>query len=336
VHSALSRKRTMSPTVSVIVTVFNESASLPGLLDSLALQTRLPDEIVIVDGGSRDDTLEILERYAARGELPLRVHSRPGANISQGRNAAIDAAQGSLIAVTDAGVRLSPNWLEELVCPLVEDPDVHIVSGFFAPAPQTPFEVAMGATVLPTLSEVDPATFLPSSRSVAFRKTAWEAVGGYPEWLDYCEDLLLDLELRCRYGPFAFAPRALVYFRPRSDIRSFFSQYCRYARGDGKADLWRKRHTVRYSTYCFAVPALLLMAWLHSAWWLLGFLIGGALYTAGPYRRLATMMRGLRTSERLYAIAMVPCIRVIGDVAKMIGYPVGWVWRLRHLKEIPR
>ena len=50
----------------------------------------------------------------------------------------------------------------------------------------------------PTRDEVDPATFLPSSRSVAFRKAAWAAVGGYPEWLDYCEDLVFDLSLRER------------------------------------------------------------------------------------------------------------------------------------------
>ena len=63
---------------------------------------------------------------------------------------------------------------------------------------------------------VDPERFLPSSRSVAFLKADWAACDGYPEWLDYCEDLVYDLALRERYGQFAFAPRALVHFRPRS------------------------------------------------------------------------------------------------------------------------
>lgn len=326
----------MSLTASVIVTVFNEGAAILSLLDSLARQSRLPDEVVIVDGGSRDDTLEVLERYVARGELPLRIYSRPGANISQGRNAAIATARGPIIAVTDAGVRLSSNWLQELVRPFEQDSNVHVVSGFFIPDPQTPFEVAMGATVLPSLSDVDPRTFLPSSRSVAFRKAAWEAIGGYPEWLDYCEDLILDFELRDRYGLFAYAPRALAYFRPRSNMRSFFIQYYRYARGDGKADLWRKRHAIRYLTYGLAVPVLFLLSLYHSPWWLLGFLVGGTIYMAVPYRRLAKMMNGLSLGQKLHAIAMVPCIRVVGDVAKMIGYPAGWAWRLRYRKEIPQ
>lgn len=326
----------MSLKVSVIATVFNEGASLPRLLDALATQTRSPDEVVIVDGGSSDNTLALLERHARQGGMSLRVYSRPGTNISQGRNAAIAAAHGDIIAVTDAGVDLVPEWLAELVRPYERDPDVHVVSGFFVAAPQTPFEVAMGATVLPTLSNVDPATFLPSSRSLSFRKEAWAAVGGYPEWLDYCEDLILDLELRDRFGSFAFAPRAVARFRPRPNLKAFFTQYYRYARGDGKADLWRKRHAIRYVTYGLVVPALLLLAVLNSPWWLLGLAAGVVVYMAAPYRRLVGMASGLSWGERIYAMAMVPCIRVVGDVAKMIGYPVGWAWRLRHRQEIPR
>jgi hypothetical protein len=47
-------------------------------------------------------------------------------------------------------------------------------------------------------------------------------------------------------------------------------------------------------------------------------------------------MRDLWWAAKLYAIALVPLIRVVGDVAKMIGYPAGWMWRLRHRDEVPR
>ena len=196
-----------------------------------------------------------------------------------------------------------------------------------------PHSVACSVTVLPAVTDITPKTFLPSSRSVAFRKTAWAAIGGYPEWLDYCEDVIFDLELYKRYGPFHFAPRALVYFRPRSNMQSFFTQYYRYARGDGKADLWPKRHAIRYLTYLLAFPALVFLSARSSPWWLIGLLAGGIAYTRQPYRRLVKMLRDLTWNQKLYAIALVPTIRLMGDVAKMLGYPAGWMWRLRHRRE---
>lgn len=323
----------MTASVSVIATVLNEGHSIARLLDSLAAQSRRPDEVVIADGGSSDDTLAVLAQYAARGQLPLRVLSLPGSNISEGRNAAIAAAGGEIIVSTDAGVRLTEDWLRTLVAPFA-DPEVHVVAGFFHPDPHTPFEIAMGATVLPARSDVSADDFLPSSRSVTFRKTAWQAVGGYPVWLDYCEDLVFDLKLRDRFGPFTFAPEAVVRFRPRSSLRAFTRQYYRYARGDGKADLWRKRHAVRYWTYLVALPGLLALSLGHSPLWLGVLLAGAAAYTFRPYQRLAGSMGLLSPAQKLYAVALVPCIRLVGDVAKMIGYPVGWAWRLRYRNTI--
>lgn len=313
--------------VSVIATVKNEAQTVHRLLDSLATQTRPPDEVIVVDGGSTDGTVEVLEEYAAGGALPLKVLVRPGTNISQGRNAAIAEATGEIIASTDAGVRLSPEWLEELVSPFREG--VHVVSGFFAPDPQSVFETAMGATVLPVVADVNPEKFLPSSRSVAFRKEAWERVGGYPEWLDYCEDLVFDFKLR-DLGPFAFAPRALAYFRPRTSLAAFFQQYYRYARGDGKANLWQVRHAIRYSTYLIAAPAIFVLGlWRTTLWWLPSP-IGGAVMLWTPYKRLWPMIKGYSFADKVKAILWVPIIRVTGDIAKMVGYPVGVLWRLRR------
>ncbi|MCK6624569.1 MAG: glycosyltransferase [Anaerolineae bacterium] len=322
--------------ISVICTVLNEGPAIQKLLDSLAGQTRPADEIIFVDGGSTDETVAILQAFAARRHLPLRVMVAPGANISRGRNLAIEAAAGPIIASTDAGVRLDPCWLEELLKPFQANPQTAVVSGFFVPDPQTAFEVAMGATVLPVLADINPATFLPSSRSIAFLKSSWQAAGRYPEWLDYCEDLIFDLRLRDEVGPFAFAPRAVVYFRPRSTLRAFFKQYYQYARGDGKADLWRKRHAIRYFTYLGALPLLLVLMALVSPWWgLVGALLGGWGMFYPPYRRLPSLWRRLSTVQKLQAVGWIPLIRITGDVAKMLGYPAGWKWRLARLATQP-
>jgi len=314
--------------VSVICTVLNEGAAIQKLLDSLAGQTRQPDEVVFVDGGSTDDTVARLEAFAAAQPFPVRIIVESGANISRGRNTAIQAAAGPIIASTDAGVRLDPGWLAALTAPFAAPNPPQVVSGWFVPDPQSAFEVAMGATVLPRLSDINPETFLPSSRSVAFRKSAWQAAGGYPEWLDYCEDLIFDFRLRDETGPFAFAPQAVAHFRPRSSLRAFYRQYYQYARGDGKADLWRKRHAIRYLTYLAGIPLLTALgAWVWRGWWLVAALLGffGLFFT--PYRRLVRQWGRLSAAEKAQAAAWVPVIRVTGDVAKMVGYPVGLAWR---------
>ena len=325
--------------VTVIATVLNEGQTLERLLQSLEAQTRRPDEVVIADGGSTDGTLDVLRTWAASGRLPLRFLEKPGANISAGRNAAIAAATGDVIASTDAGVRLESDWLERLTSPFEGEQArrfVAAVSGWFIADPQTPFETAMGATVLPNLREIKPEQFLPSSRSVAFHRVGWEAANGYPEWLDYCEDLVFDFRLRALYGSFLFVPEAVAHFRPRGTLRSFFKQYYHYARGDGKADLWRRRHAIRYLTYLVAVPGLMLLALFHSPWWGLALLAGAIAYLATPYRRLGPMLTPYRPLDRLTAVFWVPVIRVVGDVAKMIGYPVGlaWRWQNRHRPQV--
>jgi glycosyltransferase involved in cell wall biosynthesis len=329
--------------VSVICTVLNEGKNVRRLLESLAAQTRQPDEIVIVDGGSTDETVSVLRSatsglYADQGGdiVPVKVIVEPGANISRGRNVAAAAAIGDVIVSTDAGVWLSSNWLEALTAPYETERAPEVVSGVFKPDADSVFEIAMSATVLPTIEELQPESFLPSSRSVAFTKNAWAVVGGYPEWLDYCEDLIFDLRLKEHFSPFGFAPSAVAHFRPRGSLRAFFRQYFRYARGDGKADLWRKRHLVRYVSYLVGLPLLLLAALYVSPWLALGGAVFGFVgHTYVPYRRLSAWMGRLSWRQRVAAVLWVPLIRAVGDVAKMLGYPVGWLWRLRHWRDHP-
>ena len=317
--------------ISVICTVLNEAQAVGRLLDGLLAQTRPPDEVVIVDGGSSDGTPAVILSYADR--LPLKLQEARGANISRGRNLAVKRSSGDVIASTDAGVRLPPDWLERLTAPFTNLPPEDLragnyaVAGFFSPDPQSAFELSLGATTLPLVEEINPQTFLPSSRSVAFSRGAFEDSGGYPEWLDYSEDLLFDFGLIDSCGGFAWTPDATVHFRPRSSLRKFFRQYYLYARGDGKADLWRKRHLVRYLTYLVALPILLALAVLHHPLWLVLLVAGGLAYCWRPFSRLRAQWSGYSFGQRLWATLLIPMIRVTGDVAKMIGYPVGRRWR---------
>jgi glycosyltransferase involved in cell wall biosynthesis len=311
--------------VSLVTTVLNEADQLPEFLESIRNQDLLPSEIIIVDGGSTDGTLEVLEEW--RNRLPLTVVSQPGANISTGRNIGIATASSEIIAVTDAGVTLAPDWLQHLVAPFTQTLiPVDAVGGFFVPDSRNSFEAALAATTLPDVEEIDPDAFLPSSRSFAFRRRWFEAGVRYPQWLDYCEDLLFDLRLKRAGAKFSFQPRAIVYFRPRSGVAEFWRQYYRYARGDGRAGLFWRRHAIRYLTYLVLIPSFFLS---RSRLWRTLIVIGGVAYMRRPFRRLVRWeCPSVPAAVPLLGLSVA--LRAIGDLAKMAGYPAGLWWRARR------
>ena len=316
--------------VSIVCTVRDEADNIAALLDSMLAQTHPADEIVINDCGSRDATPAIVTRYIAAGHRIRLIYG--GHNIPSGRNNAIAHADAPIIACTDAGLTLDPRWLERIVAP-IECGAAELVGGFFRPEPRSLFELVLGATNYREPQEIDPATFLPFGKSVAFRKDAWARVGGYPEWASHCEDILFDLALRRTGARCVFAPDALVLFQPRGSLRSFARQYFLYARGDGVANVWPRRHAIRYVIYIVAT-ALLLGA--HRRPWLLALALpGGLAYSRAPLRRLHARAPALAPRELLAAAALIPIIRLVGDLAKMLGYPAGvWCrWRSAELRS---
>jgi hypothetical protein len=122
----------------------------------------------------------------------------------------------------------------------------------------------------------------------------------------------------------------VAHFRPRGSLRSFFRQYYLYARGDGKANLWLKRHLIRYGTYLVALPLLLRMIWRGKRLGWLGLFAGGFVYCLRPAQRLWPQTSSWRLWPRVRVFALIPIIRLVGDAAKMIGYPVGVWWRFRR------
>src|SRR6266540_3302870 len=191
---------------AIIVTVLNEARHIRELLTSLESQTRIPEVIVITDGGSTDGTQEMLQDFASTTQLPFHWEVVPG-NRSRGRNAAIRLAHADAIAVTDVNV-LESHWFERIVEPL-ERGDADVVAGWYAPIGDTPRERAMGCMTLYSIEQIEPGSFVPASRSIAFTRAAWERVGGYEEQLDAAEDTYLVLAM-LRGGRRPTDPRNLV------------------------------------------------------------------------------------------------------------------------------
>jgi glycosyltransferase involved in cell wall biosynthesis len=304
--------------VSLISTVKDCVEDVDAFLASLASQTRMPDEVVIVDGGSSDGTAE---RFGDADGISLIVE--PGANIARGRNVALAAAAHDVIAVTDADCVLEPSWLEELLKPMEAGADVSM--GFYEPVIDTFFDACMAAVNLPgDAAEIDESRFNPSGRSVAYRRDAIDAVGGYPEWLAIGEDMWVDLRWRERGLDMRFAPEAIVRWRLRDGPASTWRQYFRYARGDAQAGMHPERHAVRFATYAGLIAAIASRRTFPKAL----AAAGGLAYARTPvlraWRRLPSPV------DRAKAVVTVPALMAITDAAKMAGYAAGLLGRIRR------
>ncbi|MER3452130.1 MAG: hypothetical protein C4300_09235, partial [Thermus sp.] len=260
--------------VSLIAPVKNEAHGIYWWWEGIIRQTRLPDEIVVVDGGSTDGTVEILKELAAKSPVPFRVIEEPGANIARERNLAIQQAQGDVIACIDFGCRPEADWLEKLVAPFEDDPEVRVSGGWHravGPGGQ-PLQPLCYRGLVPELQKIHPATFLPAGHSVAFTKEAWESVGGYPEWLTLTgEDTYFGLELKRLGGKWAFVPEAIVQWEAPSTVWAALKKMFLWSIGDGESGV----HGRYYWRYALALVGIGILGSLTGLAATLGLILGG-------------------------------------------------------------
>jgi glycosyltransferase involved in cell wall biosynthesis len=302
--------------VSLVTTVRNAGDRVEAFLESVAWQTRPPDEVVVVDGGSTDGTLDILR--SAEG---ITLIEEPGANIARGRNVAIAAATHEVIAVSDADCVLERDWLERLLEPLEAGADVAM--GAYRPLADSFLQRCMACVNLPSPEELDEATFMPSGRSIAYTREAYERVGGYPEWLDIGEDMYVNHRFRELGLDLRLARDAIVNWPLRDSLADTWRQYFRYARGDAIAGMHPDRHALRFGVYAGA-----LYAWsTRGALRKLATLAGAAAYARAPLARV--IARFEEPTERTRAMVAVPALMAFVDAAKMAGYLAGLPRRRR-------
>lgn len=219
-------------TATLICTVYNEGESIRELLDSIVEQSETPDEAIFVDGGSSDQTQEIIEEYAEEHDW-LELVVEEGCNIAEGRNIAVEHASNNYIVSTDGGCVLHEDWYREM-CVAFEESDY--VIGMFRPRYDNLFEEVQGKIICSshTVEELKKGNRGPSSRSVGFSVQAWEDADGYPEDLYTGEDSKFNAKILSEgYEP-AIAEDAMVYWKMRPTWKDLYKQFYKYGEGDAK------------------------------------------------------------------------------------------------------
>jgi len=242
---------------ALIATLYNEADNVARWWDCLMQQTVKPDEIAIVDGGSNDGTWEKLQALAKTCPVPLKLEQRR-CNIAAGRNRAIALTEAEIIASNDAGSFPAPEWFGEITRPLMADEHLDLVGGRSILLLENEFQKLMASF---EGAEATPQPGIPhgSSRNIAYRRQAWAAVGGYPEWLTLtAEDALFNFQLQRIGKTFGYNPQAIVYWAGRRNEAEYFQMLYHYGYGSAEAGLFSKNYRVHFAVALF--PPLLLFS----------------------------------------------------------------------------
>jgi glycosyltransferase involved in cell wall biosynthesis len=260
--------------VSLVVPVRDEAATIDELLTNIAKQTRQPDELIFVDGGSRDDTVARLRAFDPKG-IPLRVIEAGEATPGRGRNLGIAAATYDWIVMADAGTRLEPDWLERLLEVHARDTSVDVVYGNFEPVTDS-FFTRCAALVYVTPKRVRDGQLMrgPCVPSCLLRREVHRRVGGFPD-LRASEDLIFMEKVRESGARIGWAPKATIWWELPPSLGKIFKKFVLYSKHNvwaGRQWDWHYGIARQYSVAAIFV----ILALLHSYWWLIFILLGAA------------------------------------------------------------
>lgn len=319
--------------VSVVIPVRDEERSIRELLDSLLAQTRPPDEIVITDGGSVDETPQIIEEYIRRG-APVRLIRAGAALPGRGRNLGAAQASHEWIGFTDAGIRLANNWLETLVTRAEADESIDVVYGSWQPVTDTFFKQCAAIAYVPPPASHDGVLIRPRFiASTLLRRDAWQAVNGFPEDLRSAEDLIFMDRVENAGYRFVFEPRAQVYWDLRPTLWATFKRFLVYSRNNIRAGLfrqWQSTILVRYGVLAALVIAALIVeprwVWFPIGLWLLMLAARAAVSirrnsACYPASLFQNVMRGVMVMSLL---AVLDAAAILGSVQWLLLDSFRW------------
>ena len=204
-------------TLTVVVPCFESGALVEETVASIWKSSRLPDEVIIVDDGSRDvatrEALSRLAKHADTAGLPLRVLRQRNRGLAGARNAGLSAATGTFISFLDGDDLIDPSFYQVALALLAREPGLGGVAAWAdvigddvafwnAPQPELPLLLVENLVIVPLVT----------------RTALLRALGGYDERQRYnYEDWELSIRFLSRGHPIVTLPRYLQKYRVRGD-----------------------------------------------------------------------------------------------------------------------
>lgn len=228
----------MSPKAGIIIRTFNEEAMLGRTLEAIAAQSEQAFEVILVDSGSTDRTLEI-----ARSFPGIRIIQIPKDEFTYGRALNIGIAACSpgveyAVLLSAHAVPCHQNWLAALLAPMENNPQIMGVYGKQIPHPEHvrgPIMRNLGQDIYPwcygeNAYQTNDKIFF-SNVNAAIRRSWWEKIP-FDESLPFCEDWAWCKRIQQNNGSIAYEPSAAVIHSHLETVYSYFKRFKKHARAE--------------------------------------------------------------------------------------------------------
>ncbi|HVB17924.1 MAG TPA: glycosyltransferase [Stellaceae bacterium] len=241
---ALPPALTRYPRVSVVVCAYNAERTMGACLASLETLDYPDYEVIVVNDGSTDRTLEISERFPY-----CRIISQENKGLSVARNVGAEAATGEIVAYTDSDCVADPDWLTYLVARM-EDGHLAACGGPNFPPPEdslVPAAVAVSPGGPTHVLINDQVAEHIAGCNMAFRRDALLALGGFdPTYRAAGDDVDICWRFQDAGYTIGFSAAAVVWHFRRNTVRAYLNQQ----RGYGKAEaLVYAKHPFRFNLF---------------------------------------------------------------------------------------
>jgi hypothetical protein len=204
-----------TPSVSVIIPVFNGAATICEALDSVFAQTWSDFEVIVINDGSTDGTRALLQNYGDK----ITILDQPNRGPATARNVGIRASRGEYLAFLDADDKWEPQMLEHTVPALIHDPECVLVYTDLAVVDSTGQSlntslVSEAQAYAPSMADLLARMWPIMPSAVVMRRSAYESAGGFCEEFTTAnyEDAHFWLLAR-EQGPFRYVPERLAIWR---------------------------------------------------------------------------------------------------------------------------
>lgn len=207
------------PTFSVIIPLYNKEREIEGTIRSVLSQTRLPDEIVVVDDGSTDRSAGIVQRI----DSPLiRLVAQPNAGECAARNRAIAEARGEYLALIDADDEWEPGFLAEIEAMIGEFPGCGLYCTGFSVVSHDGVFPARGLDrrgVVENFFRDSAHRYIAIPSASCIPREVIDTVGGFPEGMKMAGDLYMWIKIARRYRV-CYSPERLARYSKVASNRS--------------------------------------------------------------------------------------------------------------------